>query len=185
VDRLRAKEIRKSGYHWLLSKASESSDLKMDYLIRDAEPDDVGEIVRLCVEHAEFEKVEFSPEGKAEKLKSLLFSASPRLFCLVVESEGELVGYATFMKELSTWEADDYLHMDCLFLRPHARNYRIGEELIKEIARRAEMMNCAEIQWQTPAWNERALVFYRRLGANSRVKVRMYLDKITIAKLAG
>lgn len=156
----------------------------MDYLIRAAELRDLDEIVRLCSEHAEFEKAEFSPEGKAEKLKSLLFSESPRLFCLVVESDGALAGYATFMKELLTWEADYYLHMDCLFLRPQARNHRIGEELIKEIARRAEMMNCTEIQWQTPAWNERALVFYRRLGANSRVKVRMYLDKTTIAKLA-
>ena len=157
----------------------------MDYRIRDAAPGDISEILRLCIEHAEFEEAEFSPEGKAEKLELLLFSNNPGLFCLIVESESEIVGYATFMKELSTWQAEYYVHMDCLFLRPQARNLGIGEELIREIARRAQTMKCIEMQWQTPVSNGRALNFYHRLGASSKVKVRLYLDEATITKLAG
>ncbi|HEV7682729.1 MAG TPA: GNAT family N-acetyltransferase [Pyrinomonadaceae bacterium] len=157
----------------------------MNYRIRNAAPGDISEIVRLCGEHAEFEAAEFSPEGKAEKLELLLFSDNPSLFCLIVESDGEIAGYATFMKELSTWQAGFYIHMDCLFLRPPARNRGIGAELIKEIARRAQAMKCNEMQWQTPVANERALNFYRRLGASSKVKVRLYLDEATITKLAG
>jgi ribosomal protein S18 acetylase RimI-like enzyme len=156
----------------------------MNHRIRDATPGDISEILRLCCEHAEFEAAGFSPEGKAEKLELLLFSDSPGLFCLIVESEGEIVGYATFMKELSTWQAAYYVHMDCLFLRPQARNHGIGEEVISEIARRAQALKCNEMQWQTPVSNERALNFYRRLGASSKVKVRLYLDEATMTKLA-
>ena len=158
----------------------------MDYRIRDATPADLPEIVRLCGEHAEFEQADYSPEGKAEKLAKLLFSDSLRISCLIVEgSDGEILGYATFMTELSTWEADFFIHMDCLFLRPQARGMGIGEQLIKEIAARAINMNCKQIQWQTPNWNERAIAFYYRIGANSKEKLRMYLDETTIAKLAG
>jgi GNAT superfamily N-acetyltransferase len=156
----------------------------MNHRIRDAEPRDIDEIVQLCAELAEFEQADFSAAGKAERLATLLFSDSPRLFCLVVENEDEIVGYATFMRELSTWDAAYYVHMDCLFLRPHARNFGIGKQLIREIARRAQLLECKQIQWQTPEANERGINFYRRLGAGTKTKVRFYLDETTITKLA-
>ena len=108
----------------------------MNYKIRNAEPRDIEEIILLCIEHAEFERAKFSAEGKAEKLAEFLFSDNPPVFCLIVENEaGEILGYTTFMPEFSTWDADYYVYMDCLFLRPHARNFGIGGELIKEIAK--------------------------------------------------
>lgn len=156
----------------------------MNYRIREVEPRDVNELVRLCAEHAEFEQADFSAAGKAERLAPLLFSNSPRLFCLIVENEDEILGYAAFMLELSTWDAARYVHMDCLFLRPHARNFGIGKQLIREIARRAQLLECKQIQWQTPEANERAINFYHRLGARAKTKVRFYLDETTITKLA-
>jgi hypothetical protein len=35
---------------------------------------------------------------------------------------------------------------------------------------------CATVQWQTPAWNEDAARFYRRLGAVELDKRRYVLD---------
>ena len=157
----------------------------MNYHIRNAEPNDIDEIIRLCAEHAAFEQTEFSPAGKAEKLAKFLFSDTPRLFCLLAESgDEEVLGYATFMQEFSTWDADFYLHMDCLFLRSHARNFGIGEQLMKEIARRTKELNCQQLQWQTPTFNEKGSKFYDRIGATSKEKLRLYVDGKTIGKLA-
>lgn len=149
----------------------------MNYKIRNAEPKDIDEIIKLCAEHAEFEKAEFSPHEKAENLAKHLFSENPPVFCLVAESKNELLGYTTFMPEFSTWDADYYVYMDCLFLRPQARNLRIGEQLIKEIAKFAKSRNIQQIQWHTPDFNERAIKFYLRIGANSKEKTRFYLNE--------
>ncbi|HMZ06131.1 MAG TPA: GNAT family N-acetyltransferase [Anaerolineales bacterium] len=145
------------------------------YLIRQAEPKDLPEIIQLCAEHAAFEQADYSPSGKADKLSAHLFNNPPACFCLVVEMDGALAGYATYSKEFSTWDADFYIHMDCLFLRPHARSMGIGEQLIKQIAQSAQALNCRLIQWQTPKFNARAVKFYKRIGATEKEKLRFFL----------
>ncbi len=148
----------------------------MNYTIRKAKASDIEEIIQLCIEHAVYEEAEYFPIGKAEKLANYLFSSEPRLFCLIAESEGKAIGYATYMFEFSTWEAEFYAHMDCLYLQEHARGLGIGEELVKEIAKAAKEKGCVLIQWQTPVFNTRAIKFYHRMGASSKEKVRLYLD---------
>lgn len=157
----------------------------MNYKIRTAEPRDIEEIIKLCAEHSEFERAEFSSDGKAGKLAEFLFSNKPPVFCLIVESEaGEILGYTTFMPEFSTWDASFYVYMDCLFLRPQARNFGIGEQLIKEIAKFAKKQTIKQLQWHTPIFNERAIKFYQRIRATSKEKMRFYLDEKTIEELA-
>ncbi len=145
-------------------------------IIRPAEPDDIQEIIRLCGEHAEYEQASYSPDGKAEKLAGFLFSETPRLYCLIAQKADEIVGYATYMQEFSTWDASLFIHLDCLFVRPQARSLGIGEDLVRAIVEHAQRLGCEQIQWQTPEWNERAIKFYHRIGATSKPKLRMYLD---------
>lgn len=47
--------------------------------------------------------------------------------------------------------------------------------MISAVIERARQMGLAEMQWQTPAWNSRAIEFYRRLGAKALEKQRFYL----------
>lgn len=156
-----------------------------DCCIRDVIPADLDDLVQLCAEHAEYERAPYDHAGKKEGLAAALFSLHPPLFCLIAEDSNQhILGYAAFMPEYSTWDAAYYLHMDCLYLRPHARGRGIGRRLMAEIARRAPGLGCTQIQWQTPSFNERAIVFYNRLGATSRSKIRMYLDENAIAALA-
>lgn len=148
----------------------------MNYKIRKALPADMDEIILLCAEHAAFEQATYDATGKKEKLASFLFCDKPTTFCLIAENEKEIVGYATYSFEFSTWDAANYVHMDCLYLKPHARNFGIGEALIKEIVKAARENNCSIVQWQTPAFNERAIKFYKRIGAVGKEKLRFYLD---------
>ncbi len=144
----------------------------MEYKIRNAKPEDITEIIELCSEHALFEKCEFERDGKAEKLTNFLFSEKPAIFCLIVENNQEILGYATYSFEFSTWNANFYTHMDCLYLRPQARNYGIGEKLIEEIAKITKLNGYEEIQWQTPKFNEKAIKFYQRIDASYKEKYR-------------
>lgn len=153
--------------------------------IHPARPENIAELVLLCAEHAEYERSGFDPAGKAEALAHMLFAPDARLKCLVAEADGLLIGYATFSVEVSTWDADRYMHMDCLFLRPAARNMGIGKALMARIAKEALAVGVKRMQWQTPSFNVDAVRFYDRLGPVRKEKYRLFLDETGTRALAA
>lgn len=153
--------------------------------IRKATPPDLPELVRLCIEHAAYERSDFDPAGKEEALHQMLFGLGARLHCLVAEEADGLIGYATFSVECSTWDAAYYVHMDCLFLRPEARNKGIGKALMKTIAQKALQLGVKRMQWQTPSFNTDAVRFYDRLGPVKKEKYRLFLDEAETRALAA
>ena len=148
----------------------------MEYLIRDCRPADVNTIVDLCQKHADYEKATFDPIGKEENLKKALYDNQPKLFCLVVEINDTIVGYATYTIDFSTWDTASFMYMDCLYLEEEARGFGIGEALIEKLKQAAIAKNCINIQWQTPEFNERAVKFYRRIGGSGKSKIRFFLN---------
>jgi GNAT superfamily N-acetyltransferase len=148
----------------------------INYTIRKAIPFDIDEIINLCEAHAAYEQAAYQKEGKAEKLAQMLFGNHAQLYCFLVEFENKIIGYATFSKECSTWYAAYYMHMDCLFLYEAYRGNGIGEALVNEIVKFAIQEKANHIEWQTPIFNERAIKFYKRIGAKSKEKLRFTLN---------
>ncbi|KQV13941.1 MULTISPECIES: GNAT family N-acetyltransferase [unclassified Kitasatospora] len=145
--------------------------------IRPARPADLPRIVELAAEHAAYERAAPPAPDLVLRLDALLFGAPiPRLHCLLAElPDGEVVGYAAAAPELSTWQGREYLHLDCLFLRPAARGSGLGVLLMDAVAALAGRLGMTEVQWQTPDWNEGAARFYDRIGAEARTKLRYRL----------
>jgi len=144
--------------------------------IRFVKKSDLADLVRLCELHAIFEECEYNSKNKKQKLNEHLFSDKPSLFCLVVEHLDNIIGYATYMKQFSTWDSDFYFYMDCLFLTEESRGFGIGEKLIDRIKQEGFKNGCTNVQWQTPDFNDRAMKFYNRIGAKSKTKERYFLE---------
>lgn len=144
--------------------------------IRPAEKNDLVQIVKLCKVHAEYEQAEYASDNKIALLSEALFGESSSLNCLVVESNNYLLGYATFMKQFSTWDAEYYVYLDCLYLAPETRGQGIGQKVMAQIKAYAKAENCKVIQWQTPEFNKVAIRFYNRLGAKSKSKERFFWE---------
>ncbi|MFI8825739.1 GNAT family N-acetyltransferase [Streptomyces sp. NPDC053431] len=144
---------------------------------RRAHPEDLPRVAELAAEHAAYEKAAPPHPDLAARLHGLLFATeSPRLRCLVAElPDGTVAGYATCSLELSTWEAAEYLHMDCLYLTETARGHGLGALLMAAIRREARALGVTRVEWQTPTWNDGAIRFYDRLGATSKEKRRFSL----------
>lgn len=140
--------------------------------IRPADIDDLDAVLRLCAEHARHEGCEYSADGKHAGLLRALSMSPPRLWLWVAQAADELVGYAAASREFSTWQAGDFLHVDCLYVVAAQRGAGIGAALLQTVARHAEQCGLQEIQWQTPAWNQDAARFYRRAGATDQPKLR-------------
>jgi len=140
--------------------------------IRFAKEKDIRQIIKLCKEHAAFEKAEYDSRNKEELLSRHLFKSINNVKCIVVEKDDEIVGYSTFIKQFSTWDANHYIYLDCIYLKEKMRGNGIGFKLMNLIKEYANKENCHIIQWQTPTFNKSAISFYNKLGAKSKAKER-------------
>lgn len=148
----------------------------MEYQIRNVQVQDLTVLVELCRKHAEYEKASYNPTNKEQLLAEALFTENPKLFCWVVESNEQLIGYASYTFDYSTWDAGLFLYLDCLYLEPKCRGLGIGEEIMQKLREIARQNNCVNIQWQTPDFNKRAIKFYKRMGGLGNNKVRFVRD---------
>ncbi len=144
----------------------------MEYRIRTCEERDLPVLIELCAKHAAYENAVYDAQYKERLLKDALFGDKPLLYCLVVEADENVVGYASFTFDYSTWSAASFLHIDCLYLDECYRGYGIGEAMILHIKEIAKVKGCSNVQWQTPVFNERAIKFYKRIGGERKDKVR-------------
>jgi ribosomal protein S18 acetylase RimI-like enzyme len=147
----------------------------MEYLIRECKREDLPELVELCARHAMYEKSEYHKQGKEPLLQKAIFSEQPCLFCIVIEINGKLVGFASYTFDFSTWDAQSFLYLDCLYLDDEFRGLGIGDAIIQKLLTIGTERKCINIQWQTPHWNDRAIKFYNRIGGRSKDKVRFTL----------
>lgn len=143
--------------------------------IRFVKASDLDYVIQLCKQHAIYERSDYNVTHKREQLSKHLFSKTPSMFCLVIEHSGNIIGYATYMKQFSTWDAGFYIYMDCLYLTEKARGFGLGRKLMNRIKQEASKLQYNQIQWQTPDFNLRAITFYNRIGAKSKTKKRYCL----------
>lgn len=148
----------------------------MDFIIRKIEEKDLESLLDLCGNHAEYEKATYNSKGKQELLKKAILTENPKLYCYVIESLVELVGYFTYTFDFSTWDAQTFLYLDCLYLEPNFRGRKIGEKVVEKLKYIGKENNCVNIQWQTPDFNERAIKFYNKIGAKGKEKQRFIID---------
>lgn len=148
----------------------------MDFIIRKLQLKDLSSFVNLCENHAHYEKSIYNPKGKHELLQKAIFSENPKLNCYVIESGQELAGYFTYTFDFSTWAAQTFLYLDCLYLEPNFRGMKIGENVFEKLKLIGNENNCINIQWQTPIFNERGIKFYKKMNAIGTDKKRYFID---------
>jgi len=136
-------------------------------MIREIKEKDLDKVIELIALHADWEKCPYQeqPQDK-ENLRKQIFEVGD-LKGLVVEVDNQVVGYATYIKQYSTWDAHYYNYMDCLFLEEQHRGSGWGKKIVDKIKEEGLPM-----QWQTPPHNEMGIGFYNHIGAEGKPKVR-------------
>jgi GNAT superfamily N-acetyltransferase len=136
------------------------------FTLRTAELRDVVAIVGLIRELAEFEKLTHLVQVTPEKLRPHLFGEKPVAEALVAERGGEVVGFALFFTNFSTFLAQPGLYLEDLYVQPDHRGRGIGEALLARLGRLALERGCGRFEWSVLDWNENAIRFYERMGAS-------------------
>jgi len=136
-------------------------------MIRPARPDDTGALVGLVRDLASYERAADQVALDDEALSAALFGGHPKVFAHVAERNGEIVGMAIWFLTYSTWTGRHGVHIEDLFVRPDARGLGLGRALICELSRLAVDAGYTRVEWSVLDWNEPAIGFYRRLGAEA------------------
>ncbi|MBV9098479.1 MAG: GNAT family N-acetyltransferase [Frankiaceae bacterium] len=149
-------------------------------MIRAAVEDDVPVVLALVRELAEYEREPDAVVATEADFRAALFGESPRVHCLVAcdDGSGEVVGFAVYFLNFSTWLGTHGIYLEDLFVRPSARGAGHGRALLTELARIAVERGYGRVEWSVLDWNTPAQGFYAGLGA-------VPMDEWTVWRLTG
>ncbi len=156
------------------------------HTIRPATPEDCETIANLIRELAVYEKLGDEAKATADDLRRDLFEEGPLAEAILVEVDGEAVGFALYFFNYSTFRARPGLYLEDLYVRPSHRGQGLGKALLTHLARIAVDLGCGRFEWAVLNWNEPAIGFYKSLGARPMDEWTVYrLDGDALANLAA
>ncbi|EGJ09828.1 MULTISPECIES: GNAT family N-acetyltransferase [Rubrivivax] len=135
------------------------------FSLRPAERRDLPAITALIRELAEFERLSHVCQATPEALEPHLFGERPVAEAVVAEGGGEVIGFALFFTNFSTFMARPGLYLEDLYVQPAWRGHGIGQALLEHLGALAVERGCGRFEWSVLDWNENAIGFYRRMGA--------------------
>ncbi len=133
--------------------------------IREAVPADGAAIHALVDDLAAYERLSHEVTGDADALARWLFGPDRACEALVASQDSALVGFALFYRTFSTFDAAPGLWLEDLFVAPPARRLGVGRALVSGLAEITLARGYTRLEWVALDWNEMALSFYARLGA--------------------
>ena len=107
-----------------------------------------------------------------------LFSDSPKVFCEIVEINGEIAGCAIWFLNFSTWQGKHGIYLEDLYIRPQYRGQGWGKKLLQHLAAKCVAQDWGRFQWWVLDWNEPSIEFYKSLGA-------VAMDEWTVYRVSG
>lgn len=133
--------------------------------VRAATPEDCPLINELILELAEYERLAHEVESTPALLQQSLFGDKSCAEAFIGEISGEPAGYAIFFTTFSTFTGRPGIYLEDIYVRSRWRNHGLGKAILKKVASTAVERGCARMEWSVLDWNQPAIDFYRRLGA--------------------
>lgn len=143
---------------------SSITDKSPRFEIRPARPEEAGLVLEFIKKLAVYEKCFDEVVADVPTIHHSLFveKAAEVVFA---EEDGEVVGFALFFHNFSTFVGRKGLYLEDLFILPEKRGRGYGKALLKYLAKLAVERNCGRMEWICLDWNQSALKVYRSIGA--------------------
>lgn len=132
--------------------------------IRFAKPNETSIILSFIQKLATYEKLEHEVIATQETLYESLFVRQEAEVIFAEESD-EIVGFALFFHNFSTFVGRKGLYLEDLFVLPEKRGKGYGKALLQHLAQIALQRNCGRMEWVCLDWNQPSIQFYKSIGA--------------------
>jgi GNAT superfamily N-acetyltransferase len=134
--------------------------------IENAKKHDIPQVISLIREFAEFEKLLEFCEVNEEKLCDAMFGEKPCVEGLVAfDDKDKIIAYALFFENFASFRGQRGIYLEDLYVVPEMRKSGVGLALMKHLARLAKSRGGERMDWQVLDWNEPAIRFYKKIGA--------------------
>lgn len=136
-------------------------------IIKKAKVKDVPLILSLIKELAEYEKLTHEVVASEKDLSRNLFGSKKFAEVLLAYYDNEPAGMALFFHNYSTFEGKPGIYLEDLYVKPEFRGKGIGKSLLLKLISIANKRKCGRVEWAVLDWNQPAIDFYTKLGAES------------------
>ena len=131
-----------------------------------ARDEDVPAILRLIRALADYEKLTDQAVATEADVRDALVGPRRSVEVVMAFSGDTAIGFALFFHNFSTFLGRRGLYLEDLFVVPDWRGRGVGRRLLSHVAQIAVDRHCGRMEWAVLDWNESAIGFYRRLGAD-------------------
>lgn len=142
--------------------------------VRRIRPSDVDAVVELVHALAAHERAPQECHLTPEQLHDTLFRSSPALFGHVATVDDEVVGYALWFLNFSTWRGTHGIYLEDLFVRPEHRGSGLGKALLSTLAAECVRQGYARLEWAVLEWLAPSIEFYKSLGATPMEEWKLF-----------
>lgn len=148
-------------------------------------PGDVDTLLALVRELAEFERLSHEVVATPAQLDAALFGPQANVEAVLARLDDEVVGFALWFHNFSTFVGRRGLYLEDLYVRPAHRGRGYGQALLRHLAAIAVERGCGRMEWAVLDWNRRAIAFYRGLGAEPQEAWRIFrLSGVALERMA-
>ena len=133
--------------------------------IRQALAKDVPQIFDLIQRLAEYEKLSHQVTGSLAELQEHLFGNRVYAEAIVTEIDNQIVAFALFFPNYSTFLTKPGIYLEDLFVLPEYRRRGIGKAMLAYLGKLALERDAGRLEWSVLDWNDSAIAFYQSMGA--------------------
>jgi GNAT superfamily N-acetyltransferase len=130
-----------------------------------ATANDTSIILRMIKGLAEYERLSDRVTATEDALRDQLFGANAAAEVCLAFVDDEPVGFAVYHGTFSTFACRPGIYLEDLYVEPQWRSRGVGRELLEHVARAGASRGCQTMSWAVLPWNQGAIDFYRRIGA--------------------
>ena len=139
--------------------------MENDIVLRRGVEADLPQVLALIQELAVYERAPDAVTNTLDMMRRDGFGPQPIYGFFVLEKQADIVGLALYYTAYSTWKGR-MLYLEDLVVTEAARRGGLGRLLFDAVVAEARATGAVRLKWQVLDWNEPAINFYKKLGAN-------------------
>lgn len=138
----------------------------MNLQIKEANANDIPHILMMIHEFADFLELSAYCDITEESLQNVMFGENSFVKGLIALADETPIAYAIFFPFFASFKGQRSLFLEDIYIKPEFRQAGIGEQMLRKIAKIARSQNCSRIDFQVLKDNQKAINFYKKLGAS-------------------